>query len=144
MASGWITDRFFGSRRNAMALVYGLVETAALVAFYLVPAGHGQLDVCVLVVYGFSMGGLLVFLGGLMAIDICSQRAAGAAMGLVGMMSYLGAAAQDAISGSLLEAGKTTLNGATVHSFDQVFLFWAGASVLSLVLTLSLWRARRG
>ena len=97
------------------------------------------LGVCL---FGFGLGGLLVFLGGLIAIDICSKRASGAAMGLVGMFSYLGAACQDWISGALIEAGKTTAHGAAVHDFTRAFYFWLGAAILGVVLSCSLWRVR--
>lgn len=92
--------------------------------------------------FGFGLGGLLVFLGGLIAIDICSKRASGAAMGLVGMFSYVGAAFQDWISGGLIEAGKMTVNGRTVHNFDKAFYFWLGAAVFAVLISCTLWRVK--
>jgi OPA family sugar phosphate sensor protein UhpC-like MFS transporter len=50
-----------------------------------------------LAAFGLGMGGVLVYLGGLMAIDLVSRRAAGAAMGLVGLFSYLVAGVQDTL-----------------------------------------------
>jgi OPA family sugar phosphate sensor protein UhpC-like MFS transporter len=146
VSSGLVSDFLFGSRRNVPVLMYGLVQVAALTAFWLIPPGHRALDVAALVVFGFGLGGLLVFLGGLMAVDIVSQRAAGAAMGLVGMFSYLGAAAQDTVTGWLLDVSKleSALADGTpgAYSFDTVFTFWIGASVLSLLLASLLWRVR--
>ncbi|MBN2312888.1 MAG: MFS transporter [Sedimentisphaerales bacterium] len=92
--------------------------------------------------FGFGLGGLLVFLGGLIAIDICSKRASGAAMGLVGMFSYVGAAFQDWISGSLIEAGKITVNGRTIHDFDKAFYFWLGAAIFAVLISCTLWRVK--
>ena len=92
--------------------------------------------------FGFGLGGLLVFLGGLIAIDICSKRASGAAMGLVGMFSYLGAAVQDWVSGGLIEAGKATVDGKIVHDFRQAYLFWLGSAVIAVMLSATLWNVK--
>lgn len=136
-SSGWISDRFFGARRSVPLLIYGLLELAALTAFYLVPPGHQLIDSAVMGVFGFALGGLLVYLGGLMAVDVTAQRATGAAMGVIGLFSYLGAAVQDVASGYLLDLGKQVLQGKTIYSFDSVFSFWIAASLASLLLASS-------
>ena len=80
VTSGFVSDKFFNSKRNAPALIYGLL-VASLSALYLIPPGHRWLDAMALAVFGFALGGLLVYLGGLMAIDLVSRKAAGAAWG---------------------------------------------------------------
>jgi len=90
----------------------------------------------------FGLGGMLVFVGGLIAIDICSKRASGAAMGFVGMFSYLGAAVQDWISGKLIHAGAMTVDGRDIHDFNSAFLFWLGAAVVSVLLACVLWNVK--
>jgi OPA family sugar phosphate sensor protein UhpC-like MFS transporter len=92
--------------------------------------------------FGFGLGGLLVFVGGLIAIDISSKRAAGAAMGLVGMFSYLGAAVQDWISGKLIQAGEMTVDGQVIHDFTNAYLFWLGAAIVSVLLACTLWNVK--
>ena len=139
VSSGFVSDYLFGSRRNVPALIYGLLEVAALLALYWVPPGHAFLDAAALAVFGLGMGGLLVYLGGLMAIDLVSRRAAGAAMGLVGLFSYLVAGVQDTLSGYLLDASKVVVNGTTTYSFRLVFTVWIGALALSVLLAASLW-----
>ena len=139
VTSGYISDRFFRSRRNAPAFIYGLLEIGALVALYLIPPGHRWLDAAALAVFGFALGGLLVYLGGLMAIDLVSRKAAGAAMGLVGLLTYVAAAVQDTLSGYLIDASKTVVDGVTTYSFELVFAVWIGALVLSTLCAASLW-----
>jgi MFS transporter, OPA family, sugar phosphate sensor protein UhpC len=139
ISSGFVSDYLFGGRRNAPALIYGLLQIASLLALYWIPPGHWWLDATALGVFGFTMGGLLVYLGGLMAIDLVSRRAAGAAMGLVGLFSYLVAGIQDTVSGYLLDASKIIVNGATTYSFRLVFPVWIGALILSTMLAASLW-----
>ncbi len=141
-SSGWLSDRFFGSRRNLPALLYGLGELAGLAGLFLVPAGHPLLDTAAMCLFGFALGGLLVFLGGLMAVDLVPRQAAGAAMGVVGLFSYLGAALQDSVSGYLLDRGRTLVDGVTHYDFGPAALFWVGASLLSILLTAGVWRAK--
>jgi OPA family sugar phosphate sensor protein UhpC-like MFS transporter len=95
-----------------------------------------------LTLYGFGLGGLLVFIGGLVALDICPKHASGAALGLVGMFGYLGASIQDWMSGALIEAGKITVDGQTTHDFNSAMWFWLGTAVLSVALYCPMWRVK--
>ncbi len=139
ISSGFVSDRFFGARRNAPAFIYGILEIGSLAALYWIPPGHRMLDAAALAIFGFALGGLLVYLGGLMAIDLVSRKAAGAAMGLVGLMTYIVAAIQDTLSGYLIDASKTIVNGTATYSFRLVFAVWIGALVLSTLCAASLW-----
>lgn len=84
--------------------------------------------------FGFGLGGLLVFLGGLIAIDITPPNARGAALGFVGLFSYLGASVQDKISGWLIEAGKVTVDGHAVYDLTSAYVFWLCAAVVAMVM----------
>jgi MFS transporter, OPA family, sugar phosphate sensor protein UhpC len=139
--AGPISDRFFGSRRAPVALGYGLLLVLSLGFLLYAPPGQPWLIQVAMASAGFAVGGQLVFLGGLAAMDISSRHASGAALGLIGGFSYLGAAIQDFLSGRMLEAGRTTVQGVPVYDFSQVKVFWLGAAVLSLLFALSLWRA---
>ncbi len=103
VSSGFISDKLFGSRRNWPTLIFGLMQVSALLGLYLVPPGALWPAVFCLCFFGFATGGLLVFLGGLTAVDIVPKRAAGAAMGIIGLFSYMGAGIQEIISGQLIE-----------------------------------------
>lgn len=140
--SGVISDRFFQSRRNMPTLLYGLMLTGSLVALYLIPPGNRALDMAALACFEFAIGGLVVFLAGLIAVDLMPTKAAGAVKGLIGFFSYLGAATQDWVSGLLIEAGKTGTGEQAVYDFDYAFAFWIGASVLSMLLALTVWNAK--
>ena len=69
-------------------------------------------------------------LGGLFALDIAPKRAAGAAMGFIGVFSYIGAALQDQISGHLIEGGITMIDGVRHYDFSNVIWFWIGSSIV--------------
>jgi len=140
--SGILSDRLFGARRNMPALLTGAVEALALAGLVLVPPGHPYVDSAILAVFGLALGALLVYLGGLMAVDLSPKRAAGAAMGVIGAFAYAGAAIQDSVSGWLLDAGKVVEGTATRYDFTPVVGFWIGASAVSILLTLLVWNAK--
>ncbi|MBM4353073.1 MAG: MFS transporter [Deltaproteobacteria bacterium] len=143
VACGYISDRFFRSDRNLPALLFGLVNVGSLLGLFLLPPGHVWLDYLLLGSLGFAIGVLVAFLGGLMAVDICREEVAGAAMGMIGGLSYIGAAIQDTTSGILIDAGRTMVEGKVVYDFAPCFWFWIATSVGSVLLTLTVWRARR-
>lgn len=137
---GFISDTVFKSHRPPTNLIYGLVELGGLLLVFFGPTGLVPMMIG-FIAFGFGMGGLITSLGGLFAIDICPKRAAGAALGTVGVFSYLGAALQENISGALIQKG---LHGPHGHTYDfgPAIAFWVGASLVSLVLATSLWRVR--
>lgn len=143
VASGIISDKLFRGSRNVPALVCGLMNTVALCLFLLVPGENFWLDVTAMVLFGLGIGVLICFLGGLMAVDIAPKAAAGAALGVVGIASYLGAGLQDVMNGILIEGNKTVVNGVEVYDFSMVNWFWIGSALLSVILTALVWNAKR-
>jgi OPA family sugar phosphate sensor protein UhpC-like MFS transporter len=140
--SGFLSDKFFGARRNVPTLLYGLLLVFSLTLFYYAPPGLLLVDTIALALFGFAIGGLIVFLAGLIAVDLMPTGAAGAVKGIIGLFSYLGAASQDWISGVLIEQTKVTVDGVTTYNFDNAFFFWIGASIASLLLALVAWNAK--
>lgn len=142
MFSGVISDRFFGGRRNIPALIFGLMNVFALCFFLLVPGVHFWMDALAMILFGLGIGVLICFLGGLMAVDIAPRNASGAALGVVGIASYIGAGLQDVMSGVLIEGNKRLVDGVEVYDFTYINWFWIGAALLSVLLALLVWNAR--
>lgn len=141
---GWVSDRFFGGRRNLPALIFGILNVLSLSLFLFGPAGMPWLDVTAMVLFGLAIGALICYLGGLMAVDIASKKASGAALGVVGIASYIGAALQDLVSGLVIGGGKTAevAGAAASYDFTGVSCFWVGSAVLSVLCVLTVWNAR--
>ena len=142
MFSGVISDRFFGGRRNIPALIFGLMNVFALCLFLLVPGVHFWMDALAMILFGLGIGVLICFLGGLMAVDIAPRNASGAALGVVGIASYIGAGLQDVMSGVLIEGNKRLVDGVEVYDFTYINWFWIGAALLSVLLAVLVWNAR--
>ncbi len=143
VAFGFISDTLFRARRPPANLLFGLIEIAALVTIFLCPPEQPLWLSIAFVVYGFGLSGILASLGGLFAIDLAPRQAAGAAMGFMGIFSYLGAALQEYVSGSLIHRATTVVDGIRHYDFRYPIYFWIGCSVVSLLLATSLWRTQR-
>lgn len=140
--SGVVSDKFFGGSRNVPALIFGLMNVVALCLFLLVPGVHFWLDAVAMILFGLGIGALICFLGGLMAVDIAPRNASGAALGVVGIASYIGAGIQDVMSGVLIEGNKQVVNGTEVYDFSAINCFWIGAALLSVLLALLVWNKK--
>ena len=140
---GWISDKFFHHQRSVPCLLFGIFFVLSTATFVYVPAGHPWSDYVSMMFFGYTVYALVTYLGGLMAVDICSKKATGAAMGVIGLFSYAGATLQEAVGGYLLNAHKTIgLDGKTLYDFTTVGHFWVIASLFALVLPLLVWNAK--
>ena len=140
---GWISDKFFHHQRSVPCLLFGIFFVLSTATFVYVPAGYPWSDYVSMMFFGYTVYALVTYLGGLMAVDICSKKATGAAMGVIGLFSYAGATLQEAVGGYLLNAHKTIgVDGKTLYDFTAVGNFWVIASVFALVLPLLVWNAK--
>lgn len=138
--SGWFSDTLFKGDRRVPALIFGVMNTVALLLF--IYGGNALwVNVLAMSLFGIAMGVLICFLGGLMAVDIVPRKATGAALGIVGIASYIAAGLQDVVSGWLIERGTTTLaDGSREYDFTWATIFWIGASIISFLLPLLNWK----
>lgn len=137
VVSGFVSDWFFKGSRNVPSVIFGLMNVLGVGLFLFGPSSHFCM-IASMVVFGLAIGALICYLGGLMAVDIASKKASGAALGVVGIASYIGATVQDFVSGLTIESGKTAgaAADAAVYDFSVVSWFWFGAAILSVVFTL--------
>lgn len=141
IAYGYLSDKYFDARRPPANLIFALVEIAALLAIFFGP----QNDIVLFfafAVYGAALSGLIASIGGLFGVDIAPRGATGAAMGFVGVFSYLGAATQENVSAALITQGMTLVDGVRNYDFDLAIYFWIGTSVVSMLLAASLWNTK--
>ena len=141
-AYGFISDKLFKARRPPVNLICAVMEIASLLVIFFMPGNNPVWLTIAFLAYGFSINGLVTALGGLFAVDISPKKAAGAAMGFIGVFSYLGAAIQERVSGRLIEAGTTMVDGVRHYDFSGAIWFWLGSSVASLILAALLWRVK--
>jgi len=139
--SGWFSDKLFKGKRNAPALIFGVLNTIALCLF--VFSGNSVwVNVLSMILFGIAIGVLICFIGGLMAVDLVPRNASGAALGIVGIFSYIGAGIQDVASGWLIENNKIVEGTEVYYDFMPAATFWITASVISFVLALFVWKPK--
>ena len=136
---GWISDRFFNSKRNMPALIYGFLYTGSIAGFVWAPQSFAT-DMFCMTFYGFTMGALVCYMGGLMAVDIVPKRVTGAAMGMIGLLSYAGATCQELVTGMLITITGTGAD--RVYDFGVAPTFWVAAALVATLLPILVWNAK--
>ena len=140
--SGWISDKVFKSDRMVPALVAGILHVISLIIF-LYGGNSVAINVFAMILRGLAIGVLICFVGGLMAVDLVPRKASGAALGIVGLVSYIFASTQDIVSGILIDNNTTIVDGVKVIDFGPVGYLWIGAAFISLILPLFNWKRKK-
>jgi len=141
--AGWMSDVLFKGDRKMPAFVSGILLSISYIIF-IYGGNEYWVNVASMVLFGIAIGVLIAFLGGLMAVDIVPRKASGAALGVVGIASYIAAGIQDVVSGWLIDSNITeTVNelGEVVkhYDFSSAAIFWIGASIISFLLPILNW-----
>jgi OPA family sugar phosphate sensor protein UhpC-like MFS transporter len=141
VCAGWISDTVFKGDRKWPALMAGIIESIALALFFY--GGDSWLvNIASMILFGIAIGVLISFIGGLMAIDLVPRKATGAALGIVGLASYVAAGLMNIISGVLIDgmALKDAVTGQIVeYDFSYACVFWLGAAIISFLLPILNW-----
>lgn len=137
--AGWLSDKVFRSDRVKPALLSGVLSLASLGLFLFVGGGF-VLNIFYVSLFSLSVGVLYCIVAGLMAVDIVPRKATGAALGVVGISSYVAAGLQDITSGYLIQGFMTEVEGADVYDFGPVSWFWMTAALISFVLPVLNWK----
>lgn len=137
--AGWLSDRVFNSDRIRPAILSGAVSFVSL-ALFLFAGGGYMMNILYVSVFSLSIGVLYCIVAGLMAVDIVPRKATGAALGIVGISSYIAAGLQDITSGYLIQYNTAQVNGADVYDFGPVSYFWLAAALVSFVLPVLNWK----
>jgi sugar phosphate permease len=131
VASGWLTDRFFGGRGARACLFYMIGCGVALAVFWLYPSSSHVLNAAVLCVAGFFIYGPQCLIG-IAAANLATKQAAAAAAGLTGLFGY----------------ASTTISGYGVgwlvkhYGWDAAFLLFGVSTILGSIMFLFCWPAK--
>ena len=141
VTAGWLSDRVFKSDRIKPAILSGILSFASL-ALFLLSDGSYMLNIVYISVFSLSVGVLYCIVAGLMAVDIVPRKATGAALGIVGISSYIAAGIQDIASGFLIEGNmqQSADVADAVYNFTPVSVFWLTAALISFLLPVLNWK----
>ncbi len=133
IVAGMLSDRFFSRNRSIMAGFISLLNTAGFALMLWLPRNY-YTDILSMVIFGATIGALTCFLGGLLAVDISSRKAAGAALGTIGIVSYAGAGFGEFLTGIIIDKTSVMENGIKLYDFHTLSQFWVAAGLISALL----------
>jgi len=127
---GWLTDKFFGSRRAPMSVICMVLFIGVLFVYW-------EADSAWLLLLCLSLMGILIYgpvaLIGILALDLVPKKAAGTAAGFTGLFGYfLGTVGAQAVIGII----------ATYMGWDAVFIFLISSSVIATILLTACWNLK--
>lgn len=137
--AGWLSDKVFKSDRVKPTVLAGVLSFVSLALFLFTETGY-VMNVLYVSLFSLSIGVLYCIVAGLMAIDIVPRKATGAALGVVGISSYVAAGLQDITSGYLIQFNTTRVDGVDVYDFGPVSWFWLAAALISFILPVLNWK----
>ena len=85
---GWLSDKYFRSRRAPATILFMIPTLLGLVAYGLNREGPLWIDITALIVIGFFIYGPIMLIG-LQALDMVPKKAAGTAAGFTGFFGYV-------------------------------------------------------
>lgn len=138
--AGWLSDKVFKGSRVIPVIISGLLSFISF-ALFLFAGGGYVANIIYVSMFSLAVGVLYCIIAGLMAMDIVPRKATGAALGIVGISSYVAAGIQDIASGYLIQGyteGAADMADA-VYNFTPVSLFWLFAMFVAFVLPVVTW-----
>ncbi len=134
---GWLSDRYFRSRRVGVSLLSTAGLTVAMILLYTVGVGSADAFVGCLLLIGLTLYGPDALMTGAAAMDVGSRRGAVAAAGIISGIGSLGPVVQELVIGKMYDSKSGDLTGI----FLMLLVSAAGALVALGVMLL---RNRRG
>ena len=137
--AGWLSDSIFKGNRVKPTVISGIICAVSLALFLFTRAGY-FMNIVYVSVFSMSMGALYCIVAGLMALDIVPRKATGAALGVVGIVSYVAAGLQEVTSVYLIEFNTEVVGDEKIYDFGPVSWFWLVAVTMSFVLPVLNWK----
>ena len=130
-AAGWLSDTVFKGRRGPVSVGFMLLLIVSVAALFVVPRGQVAVMAVVFIALGFFVYGPQMLIA-VAAADYATKAAASSAVGLTGLLGYLGATVCGVTTGVLADR----------FGWDGVLWFYGGAAVIGAALLALTWSAR--
>ncbi|MBS2013501.1 MAG: MFS transporter [Deltaproteobacteria bacterium] len=138
--TGWLSDRFFGSRRAGISVIMMIAMTIATALLMTLGSTSVAVFAVLLGLVGFTLYGPDALLTSAGAIDIGTKRAAVFTTAIISGFGSLGAIVQELVIARAYDAKKGELG----PIFEMLFGSAALATLFCIVLVLRDRRGRRG
>ena len=138
LMAGWLSDFVFKGNRERPVIISGILAAAALAGFLFLGGGYWA-NIALVAVFSCAFSVVFCIVAGLMALDFVPRKATGAALGIVGISSYLAAGMQSMVSGFLIQGN----SAGDVYNFTPVSVFWIVACLVAFILPVFGWKHLR-
>ncbi len=129
LSAGWISDKFFQSKRAPVAIFMLSILILAIWFFPQIPTTSWFLSLIILGIIGFTTYGPHMLLVTAFPMDLGTKEMASSATGFIDGWGYIGAALTGVGTGYLLDH----------FSWDFAFYFWLFGAIIALILMLIFW-----
>lgn len=133
LSAGWISDKFFQSRRAPMAVLMLSILILAVWLFPQIPVTSWVLSLVVLAVIGFTTFGPHMMMVTALPMDLGTKEMASSSAGFIDGWGYIGAALTGVGTGFLLDN----------FGWDWAFYFWLSGAIMAAILMAILWRYKK-
>lgn len=130
LVAGWLSDRYFASRRGPMNVLFSLGMLFSILGFWFYPGTSLVWYSFVCALIGFFLFGPQMLIG-LAAAELSHKNATGTATGFAGWFAYLGAAVAGYPLGLIAEK----------FGWQGFFVMITACGLLSVLCFLPLWNA---
>lgn len=136
--TGWASDRFFQSRRAPMAAILYALMAASAVMMALTLDNALWFAGAATIIISMAVIGVHGILSGTSTTDFGGAKNAGAAVGIVDGMVYLGTGLQSVVIGAIAPVGVAAKDP---HNWAWWPMFLVPFSIIGLVLSVRIWDA---
>jgi len=127
LAAGWISDRM-GGRRGPVSVLFMLLLIAAVGILFFVPTGQRLVMAAVFTAIGFFVYGPQMLVA-VAAADFATKHASASAVGLTGLLGYLGATVCGVGTGLLVDH----------YGWNGALWLYSGSAVIGCALLAATW-----
>ncbi len=132
LGAGFISDKLFKGRRGPLGVIYMVLLTIALIAFWLTPQEWMSVaDTLILIVAGAMVYGAQLLIP-VAAADFATKKAACAATGLTGASGYIGSTLAGVGLGMIVDQ----------WGWNGGFIFFIASAAIAIFLFALIWNKR--
>ena len=138
IAFGWLSDKWDG-RRGMIAALCMMPIIGAFLVMVMTPPGYLWLDMAMLASIGFFIYPVINLIV-ILALDLTSKKAIGAAAGFIGLFGYIGRTVQAKGFGAVLKHQQATVG--VKEAWTSVITLILISAFIALILLGITWRLR--
>ncbi len=128
LAAGWLSDKVFKGRRGPVSVSFMILLVASVTILFFVPSGQILTMASVFIALGFFVYGPQLLIA-VAAADFATKQSASSAVGLTGLLGYMGATLCGVTSGALVDR----------YGWNGALWLYLGSAIIGCFLLALTW-----